>query len=110
MKVSEFWHNGRGPQLPQNIKNFPMGNSRNSFKYFLNFSTLRSNFSKKCKGVDFEICGVVDQVDHGESEYEVKTGTGSSFRRHFGEKPIFWIFLGPKCPLLWGLRGRYLGP
>jgi len=89
MKVSEFWQNGRGPQLPQNIKNFPMGNSRNSFKYFLNFSTLRSNFSKKCKGVDFEICGVIDQVDHGESEYEVKTGTGSSFRCHFGEKPIF---------------------
>ena len=53
------------------------------------FKTLRSNFSKKSL-VDFsEICGVIDQVDHGDYEYEVKTGTGSSFRRHFGEKPIF---------------------
>ena len=76
----------------------------------LNSSTLRSNFSKKCQGGDFEICGVIDEVHHGESEYEVKTGTGSSFRRHFGEKPIFWVFLGPISPLLWGLRGRYLGP
>jgi len=32
----------------------------------------------------FEICGVIDQVDHGDYEYEVKTGTGSSFRRHLG--------------------------
>ena len=110
MKVSEFWHNGRGPQLPQNIKNLQMGYFCNSFKYFLKFSTSGSNFSKKCKGGDFEVCGVIDQVDHGESEYEVKTGTGSSFRRHFGEKPIFWVFLGPKSPLLWGLRGRYLAP
>jgi len=67
---------------------------------FLNFSTLRSNFSKKCQEVVFEIGGVIDQVDHRESEYEVKTGTGSSFRRHFGEKPIFWFFLGPISPLL----------
>jgi len=72
MEVSEFWHSGRGPQRPQHIKNFPMGNSRNSFKYFLKFSSLRSNFSKKCKGVVFEICSVIDQVEHAESEYEVK--------------------------------------
>ena len=77
---------------------------------FLNFWTLRSNFSKMCKGVVFEICGVIDQVDHRESEYEVKTGTGSSFRRHFGKKPKFWVFLGPISPLLWGFGGRYLGP
>jgi len=51
----------------------------NSFKYFLKFSTLRSNFWKKCKQAVFEICGVIDQVDHEESECEVKTGTGSSF-------------------------------
>ena len=92
MKVDEFWHNGRGPQRPQHIKNLQMGNSRNSFKYFLNFSTLRSNFSKKCQEVVFEICGVTDQVDHGESEYEVKTGTGSSFRRHFGKTPFSGFF------------------
>ena len=110
MKVSEFWHNGRWPQRPQNIKNLQVGNFCNSFKYFLNFSTLRSNFTKKYQGGDFEICGVIDQVDHGELEYEVKTGTGSSFRRHFGENPIFWVFLGPISPLLWGVRGRYLAP
>lgn len=125
MKVSEFWHNGRGAQRPQHIKNLQMGNSRNSFKYFLNFSTLRSNFSKKCQEVVFEIGGVIDQVDHGESEYEVKTGTGSSFRRHFGEKPIFWFFsranisvaMGVRRPIfgavtyVWGLniRGKFQG-
>ena len=76
---------------------------------FLNFLTLRSNYSKKCQGGDFEICGVIDQVDHGESEYEVKTGTGSSFRRHFGEKPIFWVFLGPISPLLWGYEADIWG-
>jgi len=48
MKVGEFWHSGI---WPKHIKNFPMGNSRNSFKYFFNFSTLRSNFSKKCPEV-----------------------------------------------------------
>jgi len=39
-----------------------------------------------------------DERHHGESEYEVKTGTGSSFRRQFGENPNFWAFLG-KCRL-----------
>ena len=90
MKVNEFWHNGRRPQWPQNVKNLQVENSRK----------FEANFSKKCKGVVFEICGVIDQVDHGESEYEVKTGTGSSFRHHFGENPIFWVFLGPISPLL----------
>ena len=59
---------------------------------FFNFATLRSNLSSKCPEGDFDICGVIDQVDHGESECEVKTGTGSSFRRHFGEKPFFLGF------------------
>ena len=39
----------------------------------------------------------------------MKTGTGSSFRHHFGEKPIFWVFLGPISPLLWGLRRSIFG-
>jgi len=82
-----------GGQLqPQHIKNFPVGNSRNLAKYFLNFSTLMSNLSKMFQGGDFKIWGVVDQGDHGESENELKTGTGSRFRRHFGEKPISGFF------------------
>jgi len=63
MKVSEFWHCGSGPQQPQYIKNLQVGNSRNSFKYFLKFPILRPNFWKQCQGGDFEICGVIDQVD-----------------------------------------------
>jgi len=35
--------------------------------------------------------------------------TGSSFRRHFGEKPIFWVFLGPISPLLWGYEADIWG-
>ena len=41
---------------------------------------------------------------------ENRTGTGSSFWRHFGEKPNFWVFLGPIYWLLWAMRGRNLGP
>jgi len=77
--------------------------------FFLNFSTLRSNFWKKCQVVVFEIRGVIDQVVHREPEYEVKTGTGSSFGRHFGEKPIFWVFLGPISPLIWGYEADIWG-
>ena len=60
---------------------------RNSFKYFFfEFFNFEVKFLEKFKGVNFEICGVINQVDHVGSEYEVKTGTGSSFRRHFCEK------------------------
>jgi len=68
-------------------------------------STLRSYFSKKWAGVIFEICGIIDQVDHGESEYEVKTGTRGSLWHHFGKRPNLSVFLGPVSPLLWALRG-----
>jgi len=70
-----------------------------------------------CKGVVFEICGVIDQVDHRESEYEVKTGTGSSFCRHFGKRQILGfsranisVAMGVTRPIfgavsyLWGLN------
>jgi len=109
MKDGEFWYNGRGPQRPQHIKNLPMGNSHNSFKYFLNFCTLRSNFSKKCQGSDFEICGVIDQVDHGESEYEVKTGTESSFQRHFDKKNDFLGFSRANISVAMGVTRPILG-
>ena len=45
-EVTNFWHSDRGPQWPQNIKNLQISNSRNSFKYFLNFRTLAPNISK----------------------------------------------------------------
>jgi len=38
-----------------------------------------------------------------------KTGTGSSFRRHFGEKAIFGFFWGFLVPVAMGLGGPYLG-
>ena len=88
-KVPELWHSDRGLQRLQRGKRFPVELHYNSFYEFLNFSTLGSIFSKKCKGHDFEFYVDFDYVDHGESEYEVKTGTGSSFRRHFGEMPNF---------------------
>jgi len=37
-------------------------------------------------------CCIFDQVEGVEHKPEVKAGTGSSFRRHFGEKPIFVFF------------------
>ena len=86
-----------------------LGDLCNSFKYFLNFSTLKSNFSKKCKGVVFEICGVIDQVDHEESEYEVKTGTGSSFRRHFGKKTQILGFSRANISVAMGVRRPIFG-
>jgi len=44
-------------------------------------------FLKKVSRNIFEIIGVFDQVEGGEHESEQETGTGSSFRRHFFEKP-----------------------
>ena len=50
----------------------------------------------------FEICGIIDEVDHVDYEYEVKTGTGSSFR-HFGENQFsrfFAVAMGRTRPIL----------
>jgi len=53
---------------------------------------LATDFSKKCQGTFFEIIGVFDQVKGGEHEYEQKTGTRSSFRRHFGKNQENVVF------------------
>jgi len=45
--------------------------------------------SEKYPEIFFEIYAVFDQVGGGGHDYEVKTGTGNSFLRHFGEKPNF---------------------
>ena len=58
---------------------------------------LWGQISSKCQEGDLDICGVIDQVDHGETEYEVKTGTGSSFRRHFGKKAGILQAQYPRC-------------
>jgi len=49
---------------------------------------------KKVSGTYLEITRIFDQAENGEHEYGQKTGTGSSFCRHFGEKPrikVFWV-------------------
>ena len=38
-----------------------------------------------------------------------KTGTGSSFRRHFVGKTIFWVFLGPFSARCYGPRRSIFG-
>jgi len=35
---------------------------------------------------------LIDQIGDAEFKNRVKTGTGSSFRHHFGEKPNFRVF------------------
>jgi len=45
-----------------------------------------------------------------ESESAVGIQTGSSFGRHFGEKPKIYVFLSPVFPLPLAMQGRYWGP
>jgi len=47
MKVTEFWHSGRRPQRPQNIKKLQIGTSRNSFKIFFEIFNFEVKFLKK---------------------------------------------------------------
>ena len=48
-----------------------------------------------------DIILVFDKVEGVECDSEMKTGTGSSFDRHFGEKNLFGGFFGFFTPLLW---------
>jgi len=64
-----------------------MENSRKFLRYFFKFLNFEPKFLKKMSGTFFEIIGVFDQVKGGEHENGQKTGTGSTFCRHFGEKP-----------------------
>jgi len=43
------------------------------------------------------------------SKSAVGLQTGSSFRRHFDEKPKIGVFLGLVFPLTWALRDLYWG-
>jgi len=48
-------------------------------------------YLKKSSAYLIDICVLFDQIGDAEFKNGVKTGTGSSFRRHFGEKPNFWV-------------------
>jgi len=76
--------------------------------YFLNFSNFDPIFLKNCPGDPLDIIFVFDKVDDAEYESEVKTATGSSCGRHFGEKPILGIFL-VLYPVAMGLQCLYWG-
>ena len=59
---------------------------------FFNFSTLTPNISKKLSRTPIDIYVVFDQFEDAEFENDVKTGIGSSYRRHFAENRIFGCF------------------
>ena len=79
-------------------------------KYFFLFSNFGPKYVKKCPSDPLDIILVFDKVEGVECESEVKTGTGSSLGRHFGQKPIFSIFWLFITPLLWAVQGPYLVP
>jgi len=49
-------------------------------------------YLKKSSAYLIDIYVLFDQIADAEFTNEVKTGTGSSFLRYFGEKPNFWVF------------------
>jgi len=73
--LAEIWHNGRGPLWPQNIKNLHVGNSCNSFKYFLKFRTLvhiSKMAAKTTSGSGFDFRFVFNDLDLVENEYNIE--------------------------------------
>ena len=59
-------------------------------------------YLKKSSAYLIDIYVVFDHIAETEFKNEVKTGTGSSYRRHFAEKPHFWVFF------LRGTKLKYL--
>ena len=49
-------------------------------------------YLKKSSAYLIDIYVVFDQIAEPEFKNEVKTGTGSSFLRYFGDKPNLWVF------------------
>jgi len=73
--LAEIWHTGRGPLWPQNIKNLLVGNSCNSFKYFLKFRTLAhisKMASKTTSGSDFDFRFVFCALYLVKNEYNIE--------------------------------------
>jgi len=83
MKVIEFWHNGRWAQRPQNVKN-----SQFKKKFFECFN-FNPKYLEKVPLQNF--CDYwLNQPSRGwQTRIWPKTGTGSSFRRHFVGKTNF---------------------
>jgi len=67
-------------------------NACNSFAWFSNVSKFDLKYVKKSSEYLIDIYVLFDQIGDAEFKNEVKTGTGSSFPRHFGEKPNFRVF------------------
>jgi len=89
-----MWHSDRVPQWPPDIEYLQIQSSCNSFKFF-KFLNSGPKYLEKCRIAILYPCNIIlvfDKVEGVEYEAEVKTGTGSSFRRHFGEKLILGIF------------------
>jgi len=81
-------------------KQFLNGKFVQLFKRIFKFFNFDSKFLKKnAPSYPIDIYIVFDKVRYEEQESEVKTGTGSSFGRHFDEKP----FLGDSR---WHFRGQ----
>ena len=70
---------------------------------------LRPQIPQKLSGDPLDIIFVFDKVEGVEYESESKTGIGSSFDRHFGQQPIFGIFLAFFYPVAMGLIFSYWG-
>jgi len=68
---------------------------------FYNFQ-LSPLISQNIVNITIDIYVVFDQLEDAKFENEVKTGTRSSYRRHFAQKPHFWVFF------LSGTKLKYL--
>jgi len=55
-------------------------------------------------------CVPYKEIGCENSKSAVGIGTGSSFGRHFDEKPKIGVILCPVFPFPWAVRGRYWGP
>jgi len=94
MKVNEFWDSGGWAQRPQNIKKSRVGNFCHLLKNSLNVSTLTPNISKKCPWKFFRDFWLNQPSQGWRTRIWPKTGTRSSFSRHFLGKTNFYVFLG----------------
>jgi len=56
------------------------------------YQNLASNISKSRPHTSSIFMPFLDQIGNAELKNEMKTETGNSFRRHFGEKPNFRVF------------------
>jgi len=99
MEVNEFWHSGRVPQRPQNVKKLREENFCNFLKFFGIFQ-LWPQICKKKHPRNFLGDFWLKRPCWGwRTRIWPKTRTRTCFCRHFGEKSqilrVFWWFLVP---------------